>query len=313
MPAITRRSFLVRAGQAGLGSALLLSGCAAAPVASQPAPAVTASGGPPPDLAVIRGANPAALTRRAVQELGGIGRFVKPGQRVLIKPNICVSLEPKYAATTNPEVVATLVTLCREAGAGKVVVMDYGFQGQTTSYKVSGIEDAVKAAGGEMQTLSLLKYKKTPIPLGKKMKEWPIHEDALTADVLINVPIAKHHFISELTLSMKNMMGVVDFRTAFHSAIDQYIVDINTVLKANLIVMDAVRILLRNGPNSGILEDGKDMNTVIAATDPVATDAYAASKFFGMKGEKLGYVRLGAETGLGVMDLSKLRVAELSL
>lgn len=237
---------------------------------------------------------------------------MKPGQRVLIKPNICVSREPQYAATTNPEVVATLVTLCREAGAAKVVVFDQGFSGVSTAYKVSGIEAAVTAAGGEMGTFSRLKYKTTPIPQGKDIKSWSIYEDALTYDVLINVPIAKNHDLAQLTLSMKNLLGVVDNRGGFHSNIGQRLADLGTVVRPQMVLIDAVRILVRNGPTGGNLNDVRQTNTVIASVDPVAADAYGAT-LFGMKGDDLAYVRAGAALGLGNKDLASLRLAELRL
>ena len=190
--------------------------------AATPAPTstVSASGGPTPHLAVVRGDNPAAITRKAVEALGGIGQFVKPGQRVLIKPNICTPQAPEYAATTNPEVVATLVSLCKEAGAARVLVLDYPFGGNA-AYRVSGIEAAVKAAGGDIEQATRLKFKTTPVPQGKDIKSWPIYEDALTYDVLINVPIAKNHNLATLTLSMKNLMGLVETRGAIHNNIGQ--------------------------------------------------------------------------------------------
>lgn len=223
--------------------------------AAAPKATASASGGPPAQLAVVRGDKPAAITRAAVEALGGIGQFVLPGQRVLVKPNICTSRAPEYAATTNPEVVATVVALCLEAGAAKVVVMDQGFSGANTSYRVSGIEAAVKAAGGEMEVYSRLKLKKTPIPQGKDIKSWSIYEDALTYDVLINVPIGKSHDVADLTLGMKNLMGLIDDRGGFHGNIGQRLADLGTVIRPKLIIVDAVRILVRNGPTGGNLRD----------------------------------------------------------
>jgi len=352
MVLLARRTFLVRAAQTALGAVGLLAGCSgpAAPTATPPAsppvanapkaptrapeatatPAATraasaasaptaapqasatATASPPPDLAVVRGASPAAITRAAVEVLGGIGRFVRPGQRVLVKPNICIAQPPEYAATTNPEVVGTLVSLCREAGAARVLVLDGPFAGINSAYKTSGIEAAVKAAGGEMEMMSRLKYRQTPIPKGKDLKSWPVYEDALTYDVLINVPIAKTHDVATLTLGMKNLMGLVDNRGAFHSNIGQCLADLSSLIKPTLIVVDAVRILTRNGPTGGNLADVKATNTVIAGTDPVAADAYGAT-LFGKKGDDLAYVQAGAAMGLGSKDLTQLRIGERQL
>lgn len=278
------------------------------------APAATArpTGEAAPQLVVATGLGPEAITRAAVNALGGIERFVRPGQRVLIKPNICTSRAPEYAATTNPVVVATLVTLCREAGADRVLVVDNPFSGVNTAYRTSGIEAAVKAVGGDIETMSRLKYRKTEIPLGKDIKVWSIYEDALTYDVLINVPIAKNHNLATLTLGMKNLMGLIDNPGAFHSNIGQRLADLGTVVRPHLILVDAVRILTRNGPTGGNLQDVKTLNTVVATVDPVAADAYAAT-LFGLEGDDLPYVRAGFETGLGEKDLSKLRIGEITV
>jgi uncharacterized protein (DUF362 family) len=286
---------------------------AAAPTATQP-PA-TATPAPAAGLVVVHGADPAEITRRAVAALGGIERFVKPGANVIIKPNTCVAYRgPEYAATTNPDVVGALVALCLGAGAKRVRVMDFPFGGTPqASYKQSGVEDAVKAAGGEMEVMSRLKYRQTPVPQGKAIKKYDIYGDILDADVLINVPIAKTHDAAGLTLGMKNMMGVVLDRNTMHSrGLHQSIADINTVVKAHLTIVDAVRILTANGPTGGNLKDVKKLDTVIASTDVVTADAYA-STLFGMTGKDIDYIRLGAEMGLGEMDLSKVKVEEISL
>ncbi|MHB1133580.1 MAG: DUF362 domain-containing protein [Chloroflexota bacterium] len=298
---------------------------ASAPVATSPATAAvpaavptvspvataTASGGPLAHVAVVQGDKPAAITRKAIEALGGIGQFVKPGQRVLIKPNICVAQAPEYAATTNPEVVGAIVALCKEAGAARVLVVDYPF-GANTAYRISGIEAAVKAAGGEIEPVSRLKFKKVALPEGKDIKSWAVYEDALTADVVINVPIAKDHNLATLTLGMKNLLGIVDDRGAFHSNIGQRLADLTSLIRPELTVIDAVRILLRNGPTGGNLRDVKQTNTIIASADPVAADAYATT-LFGMTGNDIAYVRAAAAMGLGNMDLASLRLAELRL
>jgi uncharacterized protein (DUF362 family) len=279
-----------------------------------PTPAKAATGA---GLAVARGAgaDPAELTRRALAALGGIERFVKPGADVVIKPNICVAYHgPEYAATTNPQVVATVVALALGAGAKRVRVIDAPFGGTAqAAYDQSGIAKAVAAAGGQMEVMSRMRYRETALPNGRKIKKWAIYGDALDADTLINIPIAKDHGSTRLSLGMKNLMGLIQDRNAFHSrGLHQCIADLSSGLRPHLTIVDAVRILMENGPTGGDLNDVKRTDTVIASADAVAADAYAAT-LFGMKGKDIDYIRLGAEMGLGEIDLGKLKVAEVAV
>ena len=169
-------------------------------------------------IAVARGTSPTAMVEAALKALGGIEYFVKPGNDVIIKPNMAFGqYSYEYAATTNPEVLAALVKLCLGAGAKRVRIMDNHTMGSPEKiWAVSGIGEAVKAAGGQMEAMKAFKFKKTAIPLGRDITEWPVYSDVLDADVLINVPIAKDHNLSRLTLGMKNLMGVIDNRQEFH-------------------------------------------------------------------------------------------------
>lgn len=276
------------------------------------APTVTPA---PAYLAVARGADVAEITRRAVFALGGIERFMPKGANVIIKPNICNAYHgPEYASTTNPDVVATLVKLCLGAGAKRVRVMDFPFGGTAqASYARSGIEAAVKAAGGEMEVMQSLKFRAIKLPEGKAIKEWSVYGDILDADLVINVPIVKHHGTTRLTLGMKNLMGVIQDRSGFHSrGVDQCVVDLCTAVKPQLTVVDAVRMLMANGPTGGDLKDVKQTDTVIASADVVAADSYAAT-FFGRKPEDIGYIRLGAAKGLGVMDIKSIKIEEINV
>jgi uncharacterized protein (DUF362 family) len=265
-------------------------------------------------LAVVHGADPAAITQRAIAALGGIERFVRPGNDVIIKPNICNAYHgPEYASTTNPQVVAALVSLCLAAGAKRVRVMDSPFGGTPDqAYKISGIQEAVKAAGGEMELMSGLKFRKTAIPQGKEIKEWPVYQDALAADVLINVPIAKHHGATRLTLGIKNLMGLVQNRGSLHQNLGQRLPDLTSLFRPALTVVDAVRILMDNGPTGGDLADVKQTDLVIASHDIVAADAYA-TRLFDLQPSDIAYIKAGAAMGLGTMDLTGVRVEELSL
>ena len=314
---LDRRGFLK--GITALGGLALLSslvpGCSPD---TEVAPGRTSGDtAPPPDaayLAVARGESPKAMVQAALQALGGIERFVKSGNDVIIKPNMCTAYHSfEYAATTNPEVIAALVELCLGAGARRVRVMDRPFGGVARiAYNRSGIGPAVTAAGGETEIMTDMKYREVEIPRGRDIKKWTVYGDVLDADVLINVPIAKHHSLARLTLGMKNLLGVVERPNQFHSNLAQRIADLTSVVRPTLTVVDAVRIMVDHGPTSGNLDDVKLTNTVIASHDIVAADAYAAT-LFGMSGADVPATRAGAEMGLGTMDLSGVRVEEISV
>jgi uncharacterized protein (DUF362 family) len=263
----------------------------------------------------VRGEDPQAITQRAVAALGGMERFVSPGNDVIIKPNICNAYHgPEYASTTNPQVVAAVVQMCLAAGAGSVRVMDYPFGGTADrAYVSSGIADAVEAAGGQMELMNRVKYREVEIPAGRKIKKWNVYGDILDADVVINIPIAENHGTARLTLAMKNLMGVIEDRGGFHSrGVHQCVADLNSVVRPHLTIVDAVRILVANGPTGGNLNDVKVMNTIIAGVDYVAADAYATG-LFGMTPADIDYIRFGADMGLGRMDLGNLAIEEIAI
>ena len=265
-------------------------------------------------MAIARGADPAAITEAAVEALGGIGRFVKPGDEVIVKPNICVNYNTyEYASTTNPTVVGTLVRLCVEAGAARVRVMDTPYTGDPeTGYHTCGIYDAVVDVGGEMEVMSTVKYAQFDIPGGRDIKKWSVYRDIIETDVLINVPIAKHHGSARLTLGCKNLMGAIQRPNQFHRNLHQRIADLNTLIRPQLTVIDAVRILTAHGPGGGNLNDVKKLDTVIASHDIVTADAYATT-LFGLTPDDIPYVRLGAEMGLGEKDWNKVNVQEIAI
>jgi len=288
---------------------------AAATAAGTPAASPSASASPAPAyLAVAKGKDPAAITRAAVDALGGMARFVRHGADVIVKPNICTSSRSyEYAATTNPVVVATLVKMCLDAGAKRVRVMDSPFSGTPDSaYVDSGIAAAVEKAGGKMVIMSPLGYADTPIPHGRDIKSWQIYRDALKTDVLINVPVAKQHGSTELTLGCKNLMGLVLDRGGFHTNLSQRIADLTSVVRPALTVVDAVRILTANGPTGGSLGDVKRLDTVIASHDVVAADSRAA-KLFGLKGSDIGYLVAAHEMGLGKLEVGHSATRTLTI
>ena len=265
-----------------------------------------------PVMSVVKGSDPAAITSAAVDAIGGMSKFVSKGDVVVVKPNIGWDRTPEQAANTDPVVVATLVTLAFQSGAKKVKVFDNTCNTERRCYERSGIAEAARGAGADVFFTEERKYKKVDLK-GEKLKEWPVYRDALEADKIINVPVAKHHTLAKLTLSMKNFMGLIGGRrNLLHQKLDVNIVDLTAFFKPTLTVLDAVRILTANGPQGGNLRDVETLNTVLASTDPVAIDAYGAT-LFDMTGDDLGYVRVAYERGLGEMDLSKVDIIEKSL
>jgi uncharacterized protein (DUF362 family) len=235
--------------------------------------------------------------------------FVGKGADVIVKPNICSSYYgPEYAVTTNPEVVGTLVSLCRRAGAGRVRVMDTPFAGPAEeAYRVSGIQDAAETAGGEMQIMSPTGFRPYRIPDGRDLTSWPIYSDVLSCDVLIDVPVAKDHGATRLTLGGKNLLGVILDPGDIHTSIGQRTADLMSVCRPSLTVVDAVRVLTANGPTGGDLDDVERLDTVIAGADIVAADSYAAT-LFDLTGADVPYVQAAYDMGLGEMDLEKVAV-----
>jgi uncharacterized protein (DUF362 family) len=281
-----------------------------APTASQPTstPAIS------PDLVVARSGEPEAMVRRAIAALGGMERFVPRDASVIIKPNICVAYHTyEYAATTNPWVVGALVKMCLEAGARSVRVMDNPFGGTgEEAYAISGIAEQVKAAGGEMAVMSRMKFMPTDLPNAQELKQAAIYDDILRADVVIDVPIAKHHSLARLTLGMKNLMGTIRDREVIHSRMGTNLADLAGFIRPKLTVVDAVRMLMANGPTGGNLNDVKEMNTIVASPDIVAADSYAAT-LFDIQPEDLYYIKAGTAAGLGRSDLKNLKIEEINV
>ena len=266
-----------------------------------------------PDLVVARGSDPETIVRRALAAFGGIEKFVPKDASVIIKPNICVAYHTyEYAATTNPWVVGALVKSCLEAGARSVQVMDFPFGGTPQeAYAKSGIGEQVEAAGGDMVYMPAFKFVSADIPQGKDLKKTNVFGDVLKADVLINVPIAKSHSLARLTLGMKNLMGLIENRSSIHANMGQRLADLTSLFRPMLTVVDAVRILVENGPTGGNLNDVKQMDTVIVSPDIVAADSYATT-LFGLRPEDIAYIPAAAAMGLGHSDLQNLKIEEIA-
>lgn len=265
-----------------------------------------------PDIAVAHGSSPGRITEAAVIALGGIKRFISRGDVVFVKPNISWDRVPEQAATTHPDVVGKVVEMCFQAGAKEVKVSDNTLNDPRRCFVRSGIEKAVKEAGGKAFFMDDRKFKEVDIK-GEIIQSWPVYKDILEADKIINLPIAKHHSLSRLTMGMKNWIGAIGgSRNILHQKIHASIVDFAIFFKPTLTILDAVRILTRGGPQGGSLGYVKRMDTVIAGVDEVAIDSYGAT-LFGLAGKDLGYVRLAHKRGVGTMDFHKLAVEKLEI
>ena len=307
MKELNRREFLGAA--AGLGAAFLVGGCSI-----KKADSASASSAPRAPwfnvdtLAVASGKDPAKITRAAVDALGGMGKLVRKGDFVVIKPNIAWNQRPEIAATTNPQVLTEIIKMCKEAGAGKILIAEHLIDKPAEMVLgLTGIGPAVKAAGADvLAAANESDYRAIEVPKGKAITSDTCIKDILKADVFINVPIAKVHGSTKVTLGMKNLMGCIWNRQAWHqNSLDQCIADYITAIRPDLTILDANRILLTNGPKGP--GKTKDVCKVIAGVDPVAVDAYGTT-LFGMKPEDIGHIKLAAEHGVGEIDLSKVKI-----
>lgn len=269
-----------------------------------------------PLLAVETGTNYQALLKQVLTSLGGMNTFIRPGDRVVIKPNIGWDRSPAQAANTNPLVVTALAEEVLAAGASKVLVFDRTCNEERRCYKNSGIEDALKSLGNRKVRIEHIddrKFVPVEIKRGKSLTKIKIYKDALEADKYINVPIAKHHGLSTLTLGLKNSMGVIGgSRGMMHFNLGQKLADLATVIQPTLTVIDATRMLMDNGPQGGDLRDVKTGNTILASTDPVAADAYATT-LFDLKPDEIESTVAAYKLGLGEMDLKKMNIVSSTI
>jgi uncharacterized protein (DUF362 family) len=253
----------------------------------------------------------ANLTEKAISGLGGLGRFVGKGSVVWVKPNIGWDRTPETAANCNPDVVATVVRLCFDAGAKKVKVGDNPCDLPAQSYASSGIAAAVRPLGAEVVMLDRSRFRNTAIG-GEKVKTLPMYPEILDCDLVINIAVVKHHRLANATLCMKNYMGVMENRRTFHQDIGTCVADLTRFMKPRIAILDAVRVLKANGPKGGNLADVALKTTVAAGVDLVALDALGA-ELLGRKPTDIPTIVKGQEVGLGKMDYRSLALREIAV
>jgi uncharacterized protein (DUF362 family) len=299
--ALTRRTFLRGAIILGAQSALPATG-----LLESAAGADAGGAGAPPDLAVAKGTDPVRNCLAAVEAIGGFPRFVKPGNRVVIKPNPIGRSRPDQALNTHPDMIEAVVRECLRAGARKIAVVSHDSERDMAA---NGTAQAVIRGGGEIKALDDVEmYREAAVPRGRILRTERIAADLFEADVFINMPIAKHHGQSGLTLSMKNLMGVNWDRIRYHQTdLDQCIAELASAVRSHLVIMDANHVLLTNGPmGPGDVLRGE---RVIAGTDMVAVDAFTANAFWG-DASRARHIRIAYDLGVGEMDLAKLSIRE---
>ena len=261
-----------------------------------------------PQMTVVQNGEPAALVRQALENLGGIRRFVSRQEIVVLKPNIAWDRTPEQAANTNPEMVAEVVRQCWQAGAKRVIVTDVSCNDPRRCFVRSGIQEAARAEGAEVIFPDPALFREVDLG-GVVLKNWPVFTPFLEADKIFNLPIAKQHSLTGATLGMKNWYGILGGeRNRLHQQIHQSLADLASFMLPTVTLLDCYRVLLRNGPTGGDLEDVALKKTMVAGTDPVAIDAYVAKAYWDLDPDRIPYLEMAAERGLGIVDFEKLAV-----
>jgi uncharacterized protein (DUF362 family) len=317
-PPMTRREAMLQllrvggiaAGAAGLGIWLNER-------SSRPVPAVAgqarrdhrvAANAQFPQMTIVQNGEPAELVRQALENLGGIGRFIGRQDVVVLKPNMAWDRTPEQAANTNPDLVAEVVRQCWQAGAKRVIVTDVSCNDPRRCFLRSGIQQAARAQGAEVILPDPSLFREVDLG-GVVLKNWPVFTPFLEADKIINLPIAKQHSLVGATLGMKNWYGILGGeRNRLHQQIHQSLTDLASFMLPTLTLMDCYRVLLRNGPTGGNLEDVALKKTMVAGTDPVAIDAYVAKAYWDLDPARLPYLEMCAARGLGTVEFEKLQV-----
>lgn len=280
---------------------------------------INQTGGGKVDLVAVMGGEPEAMFRKAIEEMGGMKQFVGKGQRVTIKPNIGWDKVPELAGNTNPKLIVEIIKQCFAAGAKEVTVFDHTCDDWVKCYKNSGIEDAAKGAGAKVMPAHLESYyREVDLPKGKKLQKTKIHEAILDADVWINVPILKNHGGANLSISMKNLMGIVWDRRFFHqNDLQQCIADVCTLPKKPVLnIVDAYRVMKTNGPRGRSAADVVEAKSLFISQDIVAVDTAAATFFNQIRNMPLasvGHLANGQELKVGTMNLDKLNIKRIKM
>jgi len=300
MKSMRRRSFLKATASAAAVSALTTraQGAAAAPAAH---------------IVVVHGKDIPKMLEAGIAKLGGWNAFFKSGMKVTIKPNIAWSSEPEKGANTHPALVKACVQAAESKGASQIRIPENTCHPEKETFRLSGVEEALKGTRAKLYRPAEKDYQAVDVPNGKVVKSAHVPKDVLTCDCLINMPVAKDHSATTLSLSMKNWMGSVsneDRRGWHRDGLHQCIADFSTLVKPKLVIIDATRILLTKGPQGP--GDLAYPDEIILCTDPVAADAYAAT-LFKKDPFDIGYIKIAHEMGIGCGDMKQNKVERVEV
>lgn len=313
---IGRREFIKKGAAitAAAGATLFVQPLACSPKKDKEFGAKVPGKNETPDLVAIKGGMPDKMFDAGIKAIGGIERFVKKGQTVLVKPNIGWNVPPENGGNTNPLLVKRVVESCLEAGAAKVIVFDHTCNTEASCYKNSGIAEVVKKAGGTMVTGNVKShYHEVEVPGAKVLKKTEVHEQVINADVFINIPVLKNHMSTQVTSAIKNLMGCIWDRMAYHySDLSRSIAEFCLYRKPDLNIVDAYTVMTQNGPRGVSPEDLKLMKMQIISPDIVAADA-AAIKIYGAEPADIAHVKIAHELGIGNMNLNELKIKKISI
>ncbi|HIE09007.1 MAG TPA: DUF362 domain-containing protein [Armatimonadetes bacterium] len=298
-------------GLKGLAMVAFVAGCAKRLRRPRGAPARPPRPPKPSGPAVLgvaeKGRTIRQKVRAAVEAIGGVGKFIRPGSRVLLKPNAAFSQPPEVGANTHPEVVVAVAELCHEAGAKEVLIVEHTIDRPPIVFKVNGMEEAALRAGIRLIAANNRgMYRKVEVPEGRRIKSDEVVKHVFEVDVIVNLPVCKDHNAAGVSLGLKNLMGLNWDRGRFHAlGLHQCIVDLATVIRPHLTILDATRCMLTGGPRGPgkVVEKG----VVVAGEDPVAVDAFGCRLLL-RRPEEVGHVRIAHEMGLGEMNLEKVKI-----
>jgi uncharacterized protein (DUF362 family) len=315
-----RRQFLARAAKAGIsiaaaGTVSYLLYDVTGPQAHRPAEGLVTL----PDfsvkqqtgrtISIVKSPDRVKAVDKAIELLGGIERFVKPGEMVAIKPNVAFASPPMLSATANPQLVAEVVRLCySRARARKVIVTDNPINDPVSCFTLSGIGKAAEASGAKVILPKPHLFKHTTLKGGRLIKDWPIfYEPFAKADKLIGIAPIKNHHRAGASMSMKNWYGLLGGRrNIFHQDINTIIAELATMVKPTLVILDGTEVMMTNGPTGGSASDLKRTNTLIASTDMVAADSYGCG-LLNLKVSDLPYLAKAESAGAGTADYESLK------
>jgi uncharacterized protein (DUF362 family) len=257
------------------------------------------------DVGIGRGPSVAERLVKALDAAGGLKHFIAPGDIVMIKPNVAFDRSPNLGATTNPEILETLIKMilvdCR---AQEVRVTDNPIESPPDCFAKSGVQLASERAGGRVYLPDSNAFRMLNTPGAQLIENWWfLHRPLTNVDKVIGIAPVKDHNLCHASMGIKNWYGLLGGRrNQFHQDIHTIVSDLSIMLKPTLTIVDGSHILMKNGPTGGDPSDVKPGNTVVAGTDPVAMDAWAFEHLLDRGRDYPKYLYKAEEKGSGRVD-----------